>query len=369
MEDLDEGIKEALKMTSLTPEALEALAIKLKEVSERGDDASDSENSIGEAQTNRYNKLKRKARFVSKGQLTSVGGIKTDTRTSYFGNKKRATISSKMNKELSSDEEDAYHDVALEAILAPISEPYEVISHPAHRVTFRRQTLPLLAAHALQTISTEHEHRVQLSRLLTAFLGDDPSLVMDKFESEVAGTSLQTPVGLAANNLTEDGTVPVKAMTRNKAAAEESMAIAGDFITPGYDRNLGIPPDEAEEARRLLQAALDRSEEYLRCMQKVRSGLVKADRYVPYSNIERTNADLSSGIGNGRIDGAKIPWRSMNATAHDITLAHILPQLWSLSLSDSRWFFQRLSRRQSVEVRSPSVVLSHSYHRRAGSRG
>lgn len=313
-------------MTNLTPEALEALAIKLREVSERGDDASDSENSIGEAQTNRYNKLKRKARFVSKGQLTSVGGIRTDTRTTYFGNKKRATISSKMSKELSSDEEDAYHDVALEAILAPISEPYEVISHPAHKVTFRRQTLPLLAAHALQTISTEHEHRVQLSRLLTAFLGDDPSLIMDKFESEVSGTSLQTPVGLAANIIGDDGMVPVKAMTRNKAAAEESMAIAGDFITPGYDRNLGIPPDEAEEARRLLQAALDRSEEYLRCMQRVRSGLVKADRYVALRSACNFPANRPIDIGNGHIDGAKTPWKSMNGVAHkSIPIQTLLP--------------------------------------------
>lgn len=261
------------------PEALEVLAVKLKETAQRADDASDSDNSIGEAQTNRFNKLKRKSRHVARGNLNVVGGVKTDTVTSFYGNKKRMTISSRIDQDASSDEDDAYHGIAIEDILAPINDPAEVVSHPAHRITFRRQALPILASHALQTISTEHEHRVQLSRLLTAFLGDDPSLIMEKYESEVVGTSLQTPLGLAANTMAEDGAVPVKAMTRKTAAAEESSAIASDFVTPSYDRNLGMPQDEAEEARRLLQAALDRSEEYLRCMQRVRSGLVKADRY------------------------------------------------------------------------------------------
>ncbi|CCG83074.1 Transcriptional regulatory protein rxt2 [Taphrina deformans PYCC 5710] len=257
---------------------LEALAARLKEVVDRDDDASDSDTSIGEAQTNRFNKLKRKSRFVSKGRLNVGGGIQTDTTQTFYGSKKRATITSRRYHNASSDDEDAYHDIAIEEILAPINDPAEVVAHPAHRITFRRQTLPLLASHALQTISTEHEHRVQLSRLLTAFLGDDPSLIMQTYEKEIAGTSLQIPLGLAAN-VVEDGAVPVKAMTRKGAAAEENSALAEEFVTPTYDRNLGIPPDEAEEARRLLQAALDRSEEYLRCMQRVRSGLVKADRY------------------------------------------------------------------------------------------
>lgn len=262
-----------------SPEALEALAVKLKEVVDRPDDASDSDHSIGDAQTNRYNKLKRKSRFVNRGKLNIGGGIKSDTKETFYGSKKRATISSKADNDFSSDEDDAYHGINIEDILAPISEPSEVVTHPAHRVTFRRHTLPILASHALQTIATEHEHRVQLSRLLTAFLGDDPSLIMEKYEGEIAGTSLQIPVGLAANPLAEESNVPVKAMTRKTAAAEENSIIMSEFVTPSYDRNLGIPPDEAEEARRLLQAALDRSEEYLRCMQRVRSGLVKADRY------------------------------------------------------------------------------------------
>lgn len=267
-------------MTGQSPELLEALATKIKEVSERRDDASDSETSIGEAQTNRFNKLKRKSRFVSRGRLNVVGGIKTDTKETVYGNKRRATITSRRYREDSSDSEDAYHDVAIDEILAPISDPAEVVAHPAHRMTFRRQTLPILASHAMQTISTEHEHRVQLSRLLTAFLGDDPFLIMQKYESDIAGSSLQDPIVPAvALNLSEDGELPVKAMTRRTAAAEESSALASSFLTPSYDRNLGLAPDEAEEARRLLQAALDRSEEYLRCMQKVRSGLVKADRY------------------------------------------------------------------------------------------
>ena len=261
-----------------SPEAMDRLVSRIKEIVDRTEDASDSDSSIGEAQTNRFNKLKRKSRHVASGRLNAVDGLKTDTKQSYYAAGKRMTIA-KLERDVIPDEEDAYYRVAVDQILAPITTPGEVVHHTAHRITFRRQTLPVLASHALQTISTEHEHRVQLSRLLTAFLGDDPSLIMQKYETDNDGTSLQTPLTLASSLVKDDSAVAVKATTRKTAAAEESLALARDFITPGYDRNLGLPHDEAEEARRLLQAALDRSEEYLRCMQKVRSGLVKADRY------------------------------------------------------------------------------------------
>lgn len=266
-------------MADQAPADLELLVVKLREAVDRPEDASDSDNSIGDVQTNRYNKLKRKARFVSRGKLNVVGGIRSDTKQVYYGSKKRSVISNRKTDDLSSDDEDAYHDTFIEEILAPINDPSEVATHIAHRKTFRRQALPTLASHALQAIATEHEHRVQLSRLLTAFLGDDPSLIMERYEADILGTTLQRPTTSETNLGTAEASVPVKAMTRQTAAIEENLAIAGDFITPSYDRNLGLSGDEAEEARRLLQAALDRSEEYLRCMQKVRSGLVKADRY------------------------------------------------------------------------------------------
>lgn len=253
-----------------TQEQLEALAQRLKEVAQRPDDGSDSDNSIGDVQTNRFNKLKRKSRFVSRGRLNGPTGLSVDTKDAYYGARKRKVIHLRSTAEGgSSDEDDAYRDINIEQLLAPIDDPAEVAAHPTHKLTFRRKALPILASHALQTISTEHAHRVHLSRLLTAFLGDDPTLIMQKYDSSEA--SLLTP-----SSITED--FQHKTMTRKSVAQEEDSLLALEFVTPVYDRNLGIAPDEAEEARRLLQAALDRSEEYLRCMQRVRSGLLRADR-------------------------------------------------------------------------------------------
>lgn len=42
--------------------------------------------------------------------------------------------------------------------------------------------------------------------------------------------------------------------------------------------DLGLTPPEASEVRRMVQAALERSQEFLRCLEKVRLALVRADK-------------------------------------------------------------------------------------------
>ena len=42
--------------------------------------------------------------------------------------------------------------------------------------------------------------------------------------------------------------------------------------------DLGLTPTEASEVRRMVQAALERSQEFLRCLEKVRSALIRADK-------------------------------------------------------------------------------------------
>jgi hypothetical protein len=42
--------------------------------------------------------------------------------------------------------------------------------------------------------------------------------------------------------------------------------------------DLGLTPSEASEVRRMVQAALERSQEFLRCLEKVRAALVRADK-------------------------------------------------------------------------------------------
>ncbi|BFZ53991.1 hypothetical protein PYCC9005_001022 [Savitreella phatthalungensis] len=298
-------------------EDLEVLAAALRSAVHRKDDASDSDSSIGDAPSNRFNKLKRKARFRSKAKLDSAGGIKANTTQYFHGSRRRAIIGARRSngKRLKQaelflagsdaatlgaqhqdddvmssgdDEDDPYTRVAVDELLAPLSSTSDLPHHPALAQTFKRQAVSVLASQALETIATEHEHRVQLSRLLTAFLGDDPVLIMRHYEGDIKGTSLRdTPTEVALKSgpnsiilpMGSDSIPSARAVTRGAVVAEETSLIAHDFAAPEYDRNLGMGSDEAEEARRLLQAALDRSEEYLRCMQRARMGLLKADRY------------------------------------------------------------------------------------------
>jgi len=58
-----------------------------------------------------------------------------------------------------------------------------------------------------------------------------------------------------------------------------SIKIDPFFFPPDYkiDRDNGLPPAEAEETRRLLSAAVQRQDEFLRGLKKVRDGLLRAE--------------------------------------------------------------------------------------------
>ncbi|GAO49351.1 hypothetical protein SAICODRAFT_28326 [Saitoella complicata NRRL Y-17804] len=178
-------------------EETEKQIIALKETLAARSDASDSDSSVGAATHNRGRKLKRKARFVHKGKLNLPYGLQTDREVVEYANKKRAIIRRRdvptfksTRKPTDSDDEedddqtegasdtDPYAAVDLNALLRPIAHPSDLLRHPSYQNTFQRSTLPLLATQALDAISTEHRHTICLSRLLTAFLGDDPTWVL-----------------------------------------------------------------------------------------------------------------------------------------------------------------------------------------------
>jgi hypothetical protein len=63
--------------------------------------------------------------------------------------------------------------------------------------------------------------------------------------------------------------------------AESDFTWPSSFIQPTpatSAADLGLSPAEASEVRRMVQAALERSQEFLRCLEKVRLALVRADR-------------------------------------------------------------------------------------------
>ncbi|KAK9461855.1 RXT2-like protein [Lipomyces oligophaga] len=167
----------------------------------RQGDASDSDDSV-EMNTNRGNKLKRKARTVHEGSLGIGYRNEMTTHFVQYANKRRAVATLKSsylgprgNDEDEDEDEDAdegnddvdsnrelddpYHGIDIEALLSPITHPSELPSHPGISKAYTRTTIATLARRALDLICTEQKQLSQINRLLAAFLGDSPMYMRD----------------------------------------------------------------------------------------------------------------------------------------------------------------------------------------------
>ncbi|KAH7380854.1 RXT2-like protein [Cadophora sp. MPI-SDFR-AT-0126] len=96
--------------------------------------------------------------------------------------------------------------------------------------------------------------------------------------------------------------------TRTRSASPDSgsdMFIHPIFLAPASsrpDRNVGLPPPEADETRRLLQLYIQKQEEVCRGAQKVYDGLLKADRYRKLV-MKWAKADGHVGLNRDMSDG------------------------------------------------------------------
>ncbi|KAK9235601.1 RXT2-like protein [Lipomyces kononenkoae] len=241
-----------------------------------------------------------------------------------------------------SDEDDPYAGVNLEAILSPIGHPSELPTHPGISRAYTRTTLSTLARRALDLICTEQKQLTQINRLLAAFLGDDPAYIHDRdlhlpelydhdgqnqiadeeSTSEPIATGKQNSNGLLKNkaNGTVDGvkteikesddvdafvgiqrtnghsksesddtTVEAngdedesnRAVTRRITRNQATNELEPFFALPKLevDRDFGFPPEIAQETRQLAQMTSQRGEEFIRSLYKIRSGILRADRF------------------------------------------------------------------------------------------
>lgn len=203
---------------------------------------------------------------------------------------------------------------------------------------FTSRTIRQLQRRAMDIINEEHRHAIQFARLMSVFLGDDPTfLKVDKLnlpiynhlggitdheegpDNKINGIgassasppataptvddqgsekesltaklkatvsnepSLSSPLGNAANPATKSKNVPSVLKSKSGTQASEYMSVDLEpfFGLPQIhiDRDYGIKPEEAEDARQLTQIAQQRSEEFIRCMINVRKGLLTAERY------------------------------------------------------------------------------------------
>lgn len=216
---------------------------KLKETLELADDASDSDaEDIGECRTNLGNKLKRGARYVSRTSL-DVPSNDVSVRLIEQNGEKHALVVKrrKLFTEIP-DENYVLEDINVDKLLRPISDPAEVPDHPALSDTFSSTKLDKMSSELMDVINVETGRLAKLRNLLSAFLGDDATMLDAR--------KMVIPEGGGTD-------------------------IDRFFMIPQVevDRNLGLDPDHAEELRQLLQVASQRMQEYVRCIFVVRSGI------------------------------------------------------------------------------------------------
>lgn len=288
--------------------------LQLKAALERPEDAvSSDEEDVGDAYSNRGQKLKRGANEIHEGKLGRIShdphGVKTvdslghklalvykKRKLTDSGNSKNdKNINSNINNRKIDVEEEVYKDIKLGDLLAPVSHPSEVPSHPAISRAFDGKTIRVLSRHALEIITEEQKHAVQFARLMSVFLGDDPTYrrsnmlnlpVYDHLDgikdpakeaAEEENDNKTENGGVGAETMKKEEPRPRRPSTRGQSAQEEDAF----FALPQFkiDRDYGIRPEDAEDTRQLTQIAQQRSEEFIRCMNKVRFGLLRAERY------------------------------------------------------------------------------------------
>ena len=227
--------------------------------------------------------------------------------------------------------DDPYKDIDPEEILAPITHASDVIELAPIARIYNTSPLPTLAQRALVALAIENEHKIRLTKLLSVLLGDDtvlfppnipapspsptPSLnggaeddvVLADVEDEVVDgdktiEDIESGIILKAEERVDSDTAPIEGdveddeddedeseehqprrpTTRLQTAVAEASTTTTStqmLITPQseVDRVLELTPKQSADARRTVQAALERSQEFVRCLVRVRNAIVRAD--------------------------------------------------------------------------------------------
>lgn len=196
---------------------------------------------------------------------------------------------------------------------------------------FTSRTIRQLARRAMDIVNEEQRHAIQFARLMSVFLGDDPTfLKVDRLNlpiynhldgitdpeegpdnkingigaisSAVAAAAARQPTKMPQPNKQPDQLqlqtllqhhlqIPNQPNPKRAFGFEIQVWQSGSRVSQHrfrtifglpqihIDRDYGIKTEDAEDARQLTQIAQQRSEEFIRCMVNVRQGLLRAERY------------------------------------------------------------------------------------------
>ncbi|SCU84480.1 LADA_0D01904g1_1 [Lachancea dasiensis] len=239
--------------------------------------------STNGATSNRGNKLLQKSDGVSRTTLRNLADSKEEQ--VFYNGSFHKLLARKRHHEDSDDEDSTvnlHNLVDLRQVLAPVSSLKDIAVHPAVSKTYKNEVLGELALQTVLMIEKEQKNVVALSKLLEAFLGDYPGALLEQNlrlkeynhnlklgEDAEDHSSTQPPLDIKPDGYPQDDEDPFFALPQFDPYS---------FLPSVVSQNLGQSTEEVEAGRQLTQIALQRNQEFIRNLQKIRNCIVKAQR-------------------------------------------------------------------------------------------
>lgn len=251
--------------------------------------------------SNRGNKLLQKSGLVTRQVLDSSKPMNEDcvyyngSEHNLLQRRKRIKVAApaehnedrRANLEASDDECDLSKLVDVRRVLTPIASLADITTHEAIKRSFDGKALRELSFQSIMMIEQEQNSVMRYSNLLEVFLGDHPEPLYESvLKLPAYDHHLKLPeedsaeVDEKESVLRQDDSEGAK----NNAAGEDPFFALPDV--GGHDALLNLLPaansprvlEDVETIRQLAQIALQRNEEFVRNLKKVKSFLIKANR-------------------------------------------------------------------------------------------
>ncbi|CAH02456.1 Rxt2p [Kluyveromyces lactis] len=206
---------------------------------------------------------------------------------------KRTTADTGDESEDSADYSDGDNDlnnlVAVKEILSPISSLKDVIQHPSHSRTFGNQALKELALSNVLMVEKEQENVINYSKLLEIFLGDFPdalyedALKLPEYDHKLTFKEEDDENYISASSNSKSIKPEDEEAFFGLSKFTESETLLSLIPKHFHTGDMTVPisneiSDDIETTRQLAQIALQRNQEFIRNLQKIRNCIIKANR-------------------------------------------------------------------------------------------
>ncbi|EDO14991.1 hypothetical protein Kpol_376p4 [Vanderwaltozyma polyspora DSM 70294] len=250
--------------------------------------------------TNRGNKLLQKSELITKRSLNNSKPIDEEC-VFYNGSehnllqRKRMKFNPKFvedkneNPYINVDDDDDLNDIVdVRKMLIPISSLSDIYQQSPLLRIFKSKILNELALQSILLIEKEQDSVIKYSKLLEVFLGDIHGPLYEKnLKLPEYDHNLELPDEDECSNI--ENNIPGNSKQSSEKKEEDSKEVDQFFALPSINSaeellsqipNYDSPQiaEELETARQLTQIALQRNQEFIRNLQKIRGFLVKANR-------------------------------------------------------------------------------------------